>query len=132
MKIYVAAKFEEAERVQRVYALLRNRGFKITHDWTTEDASLYEGEAKAAYKRQCAMNDYFGVCYADAVLVLNHGLLYGGAAEMGMAIALHKPVFVVGSEIRENIFFHMGPPHITICSSLPDALDKLLILRSSL
>lgn len=131
MKIYVAAKFEEAQRVQRVYETLRARGFTITHDWTTEDASLYEGEAKLAYKRQCAINDYHGVKNADAMLVLNHALLYGGAAEMGMAIALEKPVYVVGSDIRENIFFHLGPPYVMICPSLPDAIMHLVALRAA-
>lgn len=129
MKIYVAGKFEEAERVRRVHKLLRSRNFAITHDWTTEDASIYEGEAKATYKRQCAMNDYLGVVNADAVLVINHALLYGGAAEMGMAIALHKPVLVVGSEIRENIFFHLGAPYVRICTSLSDAIRQLVIMR---
>lgn len=131
MKIYVAAKFEEGARVRGVYDTLREAGFSITHDWTTEDASAYTGAAKLAYKRQCGTNDYRGVVNADAVLVLNHALLYGGAAEMGMAIALKKPVYVVGAEIRENIFFHLGPPHVMICATLTEAIEHLTALKAA-
>lgn len=131
MKIYVAAKFEEATRVQDVYKTLRARGFQITHDWTTEDSSVFpEGPEKLAYKHACAMNDYFGVKNADAVLVLNHPLLYGGAAEMGMAIALHVPVYVVGAEIRENIFFHLGAPQVWLCPNLQDAIARLVAVKA--
>lgn len=107
MKIYVAAKFEEAPRVQKLYKILRERGHEITHDWTTEDASKYSGADLAAYKAECAYNDYLGVKHCDLCLVLNHDKLYGGAAEMGMAIAWNKKIVVVGESIRENIFFHL-------------------------
>lgn len=34
MKVYVAAKFSNKERVRGVYALLQSAGHIITHDWT--------------------------------------------------------------------------------------------------
>lgn len=123
MKIYVASKFEEGPRVQKIYEILRKRGHTITHDWTTEDASKYTGEDLAKFKAECAFKDYQGVKDCDLILVLNHEKLYGGAAEMGMAIALDKKVVVVGESIRENIFFHLK--NIIKPKSVDDALDYI-------
>lgn len=126
MKIYVAGKFEEAERVRMVHQRLRDNGFQITHDWTTEDASIYKGEALAEYKHWCATNDLKGVLDADAVLVLNHDKLFGGAAEMGIAIGRGIKVFVVEPEIQENIFFHLENARVEKCTNVEDAVLKLI------
>jgi nucleoside 2-deoxyribosyltransferase len=106
MKIYVAAKFEERTKVQRVYEKLRSRGHTITHDWTNEDAEAFKNVP--GYAAKCAQNDFDGVKNADAVLLFNHDRLFGGASEMGIALATDVPVYVVGREIRENIFFNMS------------------------
>lgn len=107
MRVYVAAKFEEGNKVKEVYKKLAALGIGITHNWTDEDASKYKGNDLLAFKTECAENDRRGVLHAHAVLVLNHERLFGGAAEMGMALAMDIPVYVVNPEIRENIFFHL-------------------------
>ena len=106
VRIYVAAKFEEGPKIQKVYEKLKARGHKITHDWTNEDADKFKNVA--GYAENCAVKDYRGVADADAVLLFNHDRLYGGATEMGIALALGVPVFTVGREIRENIFFNLN------------------------
>lgn len=124
MKIYVAAKFEEGPKVQKVYEKLRARGHKITHDWTTEDADKFKNVN--GYSEQCAKSDYYGVLEADAVLLFNHDRLYGGATEMGIAIAAGVPVYVVGREIRENIFFNLPRNFgMTICNNEDDAIEEM-------
>lgn len=105
MRVYVAAKFEEATRARGVMAELEIAGHTITHDWTGEDIERFPRDA--AYRQRCAEEDLRGVRTADAVVVLNHPLLFGGAAEMGMACLLGLPVYVVGRHIRENIFYNL-------------------------
>lgn len=46
--------------------------------------------------------DYLGVVYADVLVVLNTERSEGKAVETGIAIALLKPIILVGS--RTNIF----------------------------
>lgn len=106
MRIYVAAKFEEGPKVRDVYKKLEARGHKITHDWTCEDAEKFKNEA--GYAEGCAVKDYKGVINAEAVLLFNHDRLFGGATEMGIAIAKGIPVYTIGREIRENIFFNLN------------------------
>lgn len=132
MKIYVAAKFEDAPRVREVYAILRAHNIEITHDWTGEDIAKAQGPDGRAYKRACATGDLNGVMTADAVLVLNHPLLYGGAAEMGMALAVGIKVFVVGAERRENIFFNLEPERIELCRDVAHAVERLLEYQKAL
>lgn len=122
MKIYVAAKFEEGPMVQKVYEKLRARGHEITHDWTNEDAEKFKNED--GYAARCAINDFRGVMDADAVLVFNHDRLFGGATEMGIAIAGGIPIYVVGRGIRENIFFNL-PEGIKHFNSDDDAISEM-------
>lgn len=123
VRIYVAAKFEEGPRVQKVYEKLRARGHTITHDWTNEDAEKFKNVE--GYASQCAQNDFNGVCSADAVLLFNHDRLYGGATEMGIALARDVPVYVVGRDIRENIFFNMSKDMISCHPDEDDAIRQL-------
>lgn len=126
MKLYVAGKFEEAARVRQVHKRLRNAGHEITHDWTNEDPGERTGDELGAFLRDCAIKDYDGVRTADAVLVLNHPHLFGGAAEMGMALALGKPVFLVEPWLRDNIFFHL--PRESGMRTFPDLDSALSVL----
>lgn len=125
MRVYVAAKFEDKDRVKEVYEKLKAFGCEITHDWTGEDAEKMAGPEGDKYRAECSFNDFNGVKKANVVLVLNHDRLYGGAAEMGMALAWGKKVFVVDSKIRYNIFFSLPNGMINIEDSLDSALTKI-------
>lgn len=117
MRFYVASKFENADAVKVVYDKLKKRGHTITHDWTAEDAT----NKTQGYKTKCAINDYIGVRSADAIIVLNHPKMFGGAAELGMAIAFGVPAYVVDMDVRENIFFHL-PGGVYECSDSDNAI----------
>lgn len=125
MKVYVAAKFEDAERVREVYVKLRAVGCEITHDWTAESTEKMSGPEGDKYRTECAFNDYKGVKKANAVLVINHDRLFGGAAEMGMALAWGKKVFVVDSKARYNIFFSLPNGMITMVDSIDDGIARI-------
>lgn len=125
MKIYVAGKFETRDRVQGVMQRLIAKGHEITHDWTLEDPAGKSGAELARFQQDCACADFGGVRAADLVLVLNHDRLFGGAAEMGMALALGKRVYVVEPQIRDNIFFHLPPAWVQLFPDLESALAVL-------
>ena len=107
MKVYVAGKFEDRFEIRTVMNRLRAVGHEVTHDWTYEDPGDLQGDALASFLTHCAEADMNGVLEADILVLINHKLAFGAAAEMGMAIAWGKVVYVVGPEIRDNIFFHL-------------------------
>lgn len=124
MKVYVAGKFEETVAVRAAQQALRDLGHEITHDWTQEDATGMEGDVLKAYYQKCAVQDYEGVLYSDVVLVLNHPKLFGGASEMGMALAWGRPVYVVNPQIRHNIFFDL-PSGIRTFNTMEEAVAAI-------
>jgi nucleoside 2-deoxyribosyltransferase len=94
MKVYVAGKWEEKERVREVQDLLKRHGHTITHDWTREEEDLNHIEHFATF----ALQDKQGVMGADAYVgVFEKDLKYKGAfAEMGIAVALGIPIYILG------------------------------------
>lgn len=111
MKIYVAAKFNDKERVKSVYALLQEAGHTITADWTDHkptDPFSANKELSEFY----AEKDIAGVLVADVFILLsNDSPSMGASAELGAAIAsyisLKKPqIFVVGPHFDTNFAFY--------------------------
>lgn len=107
MKVYVAGKFQDKETVRKVQTILRCNGYTITCDWTGNTAEgLYTNE-KLAYERASAIEDVEGVRNADFVILVAHPELRGALVEMGMALALGKPVLVLqvgNTEMPFNVF----------------------------
>lgn len=104
MRIYVAGKWEEKERVREVMAQLVAAGHAITHDWTQEpDASCEQDLTDHAEW------DVGGVLEADAFVgVFEKKLPYSGAAtELGMAIACDIPIYIMGNGMDNNVFVHL-------------------------
>lgn len=105
--VYVAGKFEEGPRIREVQERLRLMGFEVTHDWTREDPAGRTGDDLAAYLQACAEKDVRGVEDADFLLVLNHDRAFGAMTEMGLGLAWGRVIYLVGPQIRDNIFFHL-------------------------
>jgi nucleoside 2-deoxyribosyltransferase len=107
MKIYVATKWENKARAKDIMNQLENLGHSITYDWTTQEQ---ESSVQAA-------NDIKGVQQADCVVGLfEWDFVYKGALiEVGAALGLEKPVFVLGDAlITKTLFFkHPLVKHIT-------------------
>lgn len=116
--VYVVGKFEEAKLVKAVIDLLEQEGHRVTHDWTDESVEGLRGTEVTDVLQCAAIEDIQGVKNADAVITLHHDKLKGGNFEMGAALALDKPVIVVGGHqgLDQPIFywhpdvFHV--PHI--------------------
>lgn len=104
MRVYIATALERAADHNRVRDVLVARGHAITYDWTAHGSVKDEGEARIA---EVAALEAAGVRAADVVVVLLPGGR-GTHAELGMAIALGKPIVVVG--VPTGRFFEVGAP----------------------
>ena len=104
MRVYVAAKFEEAVRASRLMALLRIDGHRISYDWTVHTASTSDAAIPAI-----AHLDIEGVRTADAIVVLYHPRLKGALVEMGGALALGIRVVVVDADPADPCIFFRHP-----------------------
>lgn len=126
MNIYVAGKFEETDAVRNIQATLRQAGHTITHDWTGENPENRTGKELADFLKECARKDLVGVINADVLVLLNHDRAFGAMTEFGIALANRIPVLILRSEIRDNIFYNLGPDYrVHKFSSLEDLMDAL-------
>lgn len=98
MKVYVASKFENMEAVRAAHKVLRDRGHRITHDWTNECADGLEGTELHRYLRDCAAHDVSGVMNADAVVLLFHEGMRGAWIEFGIGLGLGLHLVTVGAK----------------------------------
>jgi len=122
MRIYVAAKYETKDEVEKVYAVLRKHGHMITYPW----AELVEVPGQ---ETTVALKEVGGVEACGAFLLYPHEKGCGQYVELGVAVASHKPIVAVvepGSEDfwkRKNIFFHL--PLVVFCHSTGEAIEYL-------
>ena len=116
MKIYLSARFGQAEEMRNVRAELTKLGHTVTSRWI--DGLLKENA-------EAARQDLEDIRQADAVLLFtDHTPSYEGGRhfETGYAYAAGKPIVIVGP--RLNIFHYLPDIHCT--SWLEDALVHLL------
>ncbi len=114
MKVYVASKFENQERVQEVQAMLKALGHTITFDWTTFEQWK---------RKEAAKLDKKGVMDCDFILILmEKDYRYNGTlTEMGIAIGSGKDVHIVGVNHNDNIFTELE--EVTIHETWTDFLN---------
>lgn len=112
MKVYVAAKFNDKEKVKQVYESLKKEGHIITHEWIhNKPASPFTENPE--FTAKCVTEDINGVLSSDIFILLsNVEPSLGSATELGVAIAsfinFKKPyIYVVGPYFDANFaFFH--------------------------
>ncbi len=129
MMIYIAS--HSQPRARELKGVLESQGHVIVARWIDCDAKF--GLGVGAYsdeeRRALAVMDEEDVRTADALVLLaepeGHLVPGGKHVETGMAIALQRPVFVVGR--RENLF-HWHPA-VTLVPTV-DALLPELACRS--
>jgi nucleoside 2-deoxyribosyltransferase len=126
VKIYVAGKTNDWERVRRVQNLCKRYGHEITFDWTksVEVAGLDDGLVDPADRLAAAQNDLKGVHDCQLVIALvDHANLSGTLIEIGIAIGTGKSVWTVGEPDRRSVFYDL--PFV---KQIPDLLDLALDL----
>ena len=123
MRLYVASAFSNKPEVHEVQAAVINAGHTISHDWTTEDAShLPAGSPEFyAYLEECGVRDFVGVLSADAVIVIAHPDMGDTKAELGIALGLGMPVFVLYPERKHCVFYG----YTKRVNSIPELLASL-------
>src|SRR5205809_904896 len=101
MIIYVSTKWEEKDRAREIMALLKGAGHTISFDWT-------QAETVSAAQ---ALLDFRGVRDADVVVcIFEENVPYRGAlVEMGMGLALGKPIYVLGDALAGHLIFLSHP-----------------------
>lgn len=113
LKIYVGARFSLRSTVRSLSDFLENQGFEITEKWflfEKESTGQISSEAlKSNYK--AAKADLYGIESADATIFLSENPLMltrrgGRHVEFGYALALKKPIIVLGP--KENVFHYLS------------------------
>jgi hypothetical protein len=107
MKFYVASSVENMEAAKLMMESLKEKGHKITFDWTTYEIPKDLPEnIKDALKRDLSDRAVSGVMTADVLVLLLPGRR-GAYTELGMALgSQHQVVIVVGSEDKSSSFIH--------------------------
>lgn len=100
VKVYVAAKFEDAPMAKETMNLLEKEGFEITHDWTKE--FFEKPEVTDELLSKCAVADADGVIGAHVLVIYPHPQGKGQYTELGITIALNRPVIAIGD--ASNVF----------------------------
>jgi nucleoside 2-deoxyribosyltransferase len=123
MNVYVAGAYCDKPTVQQVQAALTALGCRVTHDWTSRDATTALEDALA---------DEGGVNRAEIVVIVfsvaEHAYR-GTFTEMGMALALGKMVValrLVDGDYKHNPFLHL--PQVRTVHSL----DELVALINAM
>ena len=111
MKIYVAARFHEKERVQKIYTMLKSIGHKITDDWT--QCTLQKPyDSHLANAQECASHAIAGVQEADIFIFLtNPEIGAGSSAELGAALLSNQlrgfpAIYSVGLYRENNLMLY--------------------------
>jgi len=117
VSVYVAAKFDDRERVRALQTKLRQAGYTITHDWTAHEANLAD-KTRAQFQED-AKRDRAGIQAADVVIFIMDDVEYafrGTFYEMGYADALYRHVviltpYAVDAPVKEGFrrccFYHL-------------------------
>jgi hypothetical protein len=128
VKVYLAARFDERERVREMQDQVRARGHEITADWTTHDPIARYGD-RPELAREYALEDLQGVSDADAFVFLTSASVGTGThTELGVAIRNYlttgRPrVFVIGEHTSRSImYFH---PAVERRSDFAEVLNEL-------
>lgn len=112
MKVYLAGNPRSSDCSAAMDAV-RGAGHEITHDWMRATLPSRQAIAEA---------DLAGVRACEVLILLDAERGWGMYVELGAAVALGKPVYVVGVKYRQ-VFFDL--PGVTCVSSIEDALTLL-------
>lgn len=126
LKIYVAGKWKEREKVRSIMDMFESRGHIITCDWTKhiapEKIDKDHDWAQNGHKTY-AEEDLEGVKNCDILVAYmpDPDVFYKGAwIEIGIALGLNKKVIIIGKDIT-TVF--LGLPNVIVVQFKEDALE---------
>lgn len=129
IQFYIATRLENAAGHREIRDRLLQMGWACSYDWTVHGSVQREGKERIA---EVARMEEAGVRSADIVIVLLPGGR-GTQAELGMAIALRKPIFIFADpehgffaqDERTCAFYHAPTVH-QIEGAAKGSFDRLL------
>lgn len=128
MKIYVAARFHDKEKVKEIYTLLKQNGHEISADWTWH--TKFNPYSKHVQEvKSYATEDIEGIKNCDVfILLTSKEAGAGSSTELGAALSLtlqtDKPkIYVIGEYIDENMFFFH--PAVKIRKNVNEVLKEI-------
>jgi hypothetical protein len=133
MKFYIATGLENHAAHNNVRDRLTALGHELTYDWTVHGPVWRSG---VDVIRKTAIAERRGVEDADFVVVLLPGGR-GTHAELGMALALRKPVIIWASDdsqfgaVPQTCAFYHDPIVRTISGQLPIVVIAVLELEDA-
>lgn len=93
--IYVASSIKNIDWVREVQEIIRDQGAEIAYDWTAHGDVTGQGAERCT---EVAQSEIEAVRRADGLIVLLPGGR-GTHIEIGIALALEKPVLVLASKV---------------------------------
>lgn len=126
MKFYVASRFGNFEAVRRMNDAIQKMGHMLTMDWTKTGelgCSSHPERLGDPTVLAYAVSDKHGAMNCDVLILLVTDDMCGAYMEVGMALAMGRPVFVVGEIKRWSIFYHL--PQILFFKNEWDCIQHL-------
>lgn len=129
MKAYIATTLTNTHQHNAIRDYLVNHhNIQLTYDWTPHGPVWSDGERRV---REVSILEAEGVERADIVVVALPGGR-GTHAELGMAIALRKPIFIISSVRPDHLqindqtcaFYH-HPMVVARCECFTDFVDAV-------
>ncbi len=129
MKIYVASRFANIDRVKSLQKILKGHGHEITTDWTTHEHVQPVTDSNRSLATQYAIEDVKAVLDCEIfVLLTTEKTGAGSTTEFGAALlssSLHgKPkVYVIGPYLESNLFYLH--PSVTRKQTIEEVVEEL-------
>lgn len=129
MKFYVGSGMKNSKLVDQYAQLLKENGWKQTHDWVKNISDDISKEDMVKY----ASLESQGIMEADVVIMLLPGGR-GAHIELGMAMALNKKIFLCASEkedfsIENTVAFYELPKITQLVGNADDNVKKILEIQ---
>jgi nucleoside 2-deoxyribosyltransferase len=120
MKVYISGSYKEANSIRQFMFQIEQLGHLNVLDWTQETGSDAPDKLSS-----WAVRDMAGVVYCELYIGLfdKYHSDGGAIAELGMALALHKQVWIAGYDISKCVFFHH--PSIRKFNNREEVLQEL-------
>jgi len=107
---YTAGPWHDRAIVKGVRDKLVEADYKVNSRWLDIPENPPEGMSYEEYQQMQARNDLADVVSADVLMYVNTGYKSEGkATELGVAIAMLKPIIIIGDR-SNNIFLNLGMP----------------------
>lgn len=137
MKVYIASSFSLLDRIERMLSQLRIMDIQYTVDWWNRKTlkRIFMGLSKEDFymREECIYafkTDLQGIKDCDALIFIADEIprkYNGGAVEIGIAIALNKPIVCWGRLENSAMFYP-----IQQFDSLKDVVNWLYIFKEKI